>query len=130
MTSRNLRQTVTLRASPHDVYETLVDPKRHAAFSGAKASLTRKPGSPFSHYDGALTGFVVELVPDRRIVLAWRAGSWSEGEYSIARFLLTKVRGGTRVVFEQFGIPPSDFEGIRSGWREHYWRPLQAHFES
>lgn len=114
MASRNLRQTITLRASPHDIYETLVDPKRHAAFSGAKASLKRTPGSRFSHYGGALTGFVVELVPDRRIVLAWRAGSWPEGEYSIARFLLTKVRGGTRLVFDQFGIPSSQYEGIPS----------------
>ncbi|MCI4345826.1 MAG: SRPBCC domain-containing protein [Thermoplasmata archaeon] len=129
MAPKNLRQSVTLRASPHQVYETIVDTKRHAAFSHAKATMARKPGAPFSHYDGQLSGFVVELVPDRRIVLAWRAGSWPAGEYSIAKFTLTKVRGGTRLVFTQYGIPSSDFAGIQSGWREHYWTPLKAYLE-
>ncbi|MCI4363032.1 MAG: SRPBCC domain-containing protein [Thermoplasmata archaeon] len=130
MAPRNLRQSVTLPATPHDVYEALVDPKRHAAFSGARASMARRSGAPFSHYDGSLTGFVVELVPDRRIVLAWRANSWPAGEFSIARFALTKLRGGTRLVFDQYGIPSSDFAGIQSGWRDFYWTPLRAYFEA
>ncbi|MCI4372284.1 MAG: SRPBCC domain-containing protein [Thermoplasmata archaeon] len=126
---KNLRQSVTIRSSPHHVYTTLVDAKEHAKFSGAAARLVAKPGGRFSHYDGSLEGFVVHLEKDRRIVLAWRSSGWPAGHYSIAQFVLTKVAGGTRLEFSQFGIPASDFASISDGWRQYYWAPLKEYLE-
>ncbi|MGA8275911.1 MAG: SRPBCC domain-containing protein [Thermoplasmata archaeon] len=126
---KNLRQTVTIRASPHEVYETLVNPKEHAKFSGAAARMVAKPGGHFSHYDGSLEGVVVHLEKDHRIVLAWRSTGWPQGHFSIADFLLTKVGGGTRLEFSQFGIPTSDFADISDGWRQYYWAPLKSYLE-
>jgi activator of HSP90 ATPase len=123
-----IHQTVTLPASPNVVYRTLVDPKEHAKFSGHPARLVAKPGGGFSHYGGALEGYVVLLEKDRRIVLAWRANSWPTGDYSIADFLLTKVGGGTRVEFTQSGVPTAARKSIASGWHEHYWEPLARLF--
>jgi activator of HSP90 ATPase len=88
-----------------------------------------RPGGRFSHFGGALEGFVLQLQRDRRIVLAWRANSWSKGDYSIADFVLTKARGGTRVQFTQAGVPADAFESISSGWQEHYWGPLTKFFQ-
>jgi uncharacterized protein YndB with AHSA1/START domain len=73
MAVKNLRQTVTIRARPHEVYTTLVAPKEHAKFSGAAAKMVAKPGGRFSHYDGSLEGVVVRLEKDRRVGLAWRS---------------------------------------------------------
>jgi activator of HSP90 ATPase len=126
---KNLRQTVTIRASPHAVYTTLVNPREHAKFSGAAARIEAKPGGRFSHYDASLEGMVVHLEKDRRIVLAWRSTGWPEGHYSIADFVLTKVGSGTRLAFSQFGIPASDFADIADGWRQYYWAPLKAYLE-
>ncbi len=119
-----IHQTVTLPAPPNIVYKTLVDAKAHARFSGHPAQLAAKPGGRFSHYGGALGGFVVLLQKNRRIVLAWRASSWAEGDYSIADFVLTKVANGTRVEFTQSGVPTASAKSIASGWHEHYWAPL------
>jgi activator of HSP90 ATPase len=123
---RTLQQTVVLPGTPRAVYQTLVDPKQHAKFSGHPARLVAKPGGPFSHYGGALEGYVVFLRKDERIVLAWRANSWSTGQYSIADFVLTKVKGGTRVDFTQSGVPTAALASISSGWHEHYWVPLKS----
>ena len=129
MPVRNLRQVVTIRATPHAIYTTLVDPKRHARFSGMPARLVARPGGRFSHFGGALEGFVLVLEKDRRIVLAWRANSWAKGHYSIAEFALTRVGRGTRVEFSQYGIPSASFASIADGWHEHYWGPLQQQLE-
>ncbi len=129
MAVKNLKQSVTFRAKPHDVYEALVDARKHAEFSGMSAELEPKVGGRFRHYGGDLQGLVVELQPDRRIVLAWRASGWPKGSYSIAQFVLKKVRGGTRLNFDQFGIPTSDFRGIKTGWPEYYWRPMKQFLE-
>ena len=126
---KNLRQTVTLRASPHEVYEALMDPKEHAKFTGAPAKMDRKPGGRFRHYGNDLTGFVLDFERDRTIVLAWRSSGWSPRHYSIARFSLTPSGGGTKLVFEQFGIPDGDFEDIRDGWKQYYWVPLKEYLE-
>jgi len=125
---RTLRQTAVLPATPHDVYEALLDPKRHAKFSGTPASLSRRAGGAFSHYGGALEGFVLFLEKDRRIVEAWRANSWAKGHYSIAEYLLSGSAQGTRVEFSQYGVPTAAFQGISDGWRKHYWTALRRHF--
>lgn len=129
MSTKNLSQSVTLRAKPKDVYELLVDPKKHAKFSRAAAKMDARPGGRFTHYDGSLEGFVVDLEPNRRIVLAWRSTGWARGAYSIAEFTLTPVATGTRLHFRQYGIPTDDFEGIRDGWRTYYWKPMKEYLE-
>ena len=129
MTAKNLHQTVTIRASPHDVFESIVDPKVHEQFTGATAKLQRKVGGTFAHYDGSLVGYVLEIAKDQRLVLAWRSTDWPEGAWSVARFAFEKVRGGTRLVFDQFGIPGDQFADIQDGWKQFYWTPLKAFHE-
>ncbi len=126
---KNLEQSVTFRSSPHDVYETLVNSRKHTKFTGAPARLEAKPGGRFTHYGGELEGLVVDLKKDSRIVLAWRSSGWPKGHYSIAQFDLRKVRGGTRLDFAQFGIPTGDFKDIAEGWRQYYWRPMKEFLE-
>lgn len=129
MPAKNLRQTVRIKASPKDVYDALADPKQHARFTGMPARMQRKPGGKFAHYGDSLTGVVVELVPSKRIVLSWRESSWPEGHHSIAWFELSKVAGGTQLVFEQFGIPVDQFADIADGWKTFYWEPLKTYLE-
>jgi len=126
---KNLKHTVTLRASPHDVYETIMDPKEHAKFSGAPAKLERKAGGPFAHYGDSLSGLVVDFEPDKKIVLAWRSKGWPERHYSIAQFTLSRAGKGTKLVFEQFGIPSGDYADISDGWRTYYWAPMKQYLE-
>ncbi len=118
MAVKNLRQTVTMKATPNEVYDALVDPVQHARFTGAAAKISTRVGSAFSLYDRSLTGIVLACERGHRIVLAWRSEGWSKGHYSIAQFLLAKVRGGTRITFDQFGIPASDYADIRDGWKQ------------
>ena len=122
---RTIQQTVDLPGTPSRVYQTLVNPKEHAKFSGHPARLVAKAGGRFTHYGGALEGFVILLERNHRIVFAWRANSWPKGDYSIADIVLTKVKGGTRVEFTQVGVPTAALAGISSGWYEHYWGPLK-----
>ncbi|MBE3119725.1 MAG: hypothetical protein IMZ50_13355 [Candidatus Atribacteria bacterium] len=42
--SKVINQTVTFKVTPHDIYETLMDSKKHAAFTGGKASISRAVG--------------------------------------------------------------------------------------
>jgi activator of HSP90 ATPase len=75
-------QRVTLAARPTDIFEMLMDSRRHARFTGEPARIGRRPGSSFSAYSGYITGVNVEIVANRRIVQAWRGSDWPKGAYS------------------------------------------------
>ncbi|HLK18878.1 MAG TPA: SRPBCC family protein [Bryobacteraceae bacterium] len=123
-----IHEVVELQGSPHKVYEALLDSKEFAAFSGLPARIDRQPGGMFSLFDGQITGRNVELIPDKRIVQAWRAASWPEGEYSIVRFELEPQGTGTRMVFDHIGFAPGLKEHLADGWQGHYFGPLKKYF--
>ena len=124
-----IRQTVTFNASPQEVYEVIMDSKKHESLSGEKASISREVGGAFKAWGEHISGFNLVLQPDRKIVQAWRAHDWWDDHYSIATFDLCEVDGGTELRFTQIGVPPHRFEGHSRGWIETYWQPMQELFD-
>ncbi|MGC2333889.1 MAG: SRPBCC family protein [Candidatus Acidiferrales bacterium] len=124
----SLHQEIDLMASPHRIYGVLLDSKQFAASSGAAAVIDPAPGGAFSMFNGQITGRNVELVPEKRIVQAWRPGSWAPGVYSIARFEFRPQGSQTTVILDHTGFPAGKFAGLDSGWHEHYWEPLKKYF--
>ena len=131
METRTIRQSVTIGASAKDVFEALVDSKKHARFTRDKAKISRKTGGAFSCYSGYITGINLELAPSRLIVQAWRSKGWPAGHYSVVSFRLSAAGSKrTRLDFVQIGVPAGDVKAKSNGWREHYWTPLKAALES
>jgi activator of HSP90 ATPase len=124
-----IRQTVTFNASPEDVYEMIMDSKKHESLSGEKAIISREVGGAFKAWGEHISGFNLVLHPGRKIVQAWRARDWWPDHYSIATFDLRKVNGGTELHFTQIGVPPHRFDGHSRGWIEAYWQPMQELFD-
>jgi activator of HSP90 ATPase len=127
--SKLIRQSVTFKAAPHEVYEALMDSRKHARFTGEKASISRKVGGKIMAYDGYITGANLELVADEKIVQAWQAKEWPEGHISRVTFRLQPVKGGTRLRFTHSGVPDEHYTSIRQGWIDAYWEPLKAMLE-
>ena len=125
---KNLKQTATFKATPHEVYETLMDEKKHAAFLGGEAKISRKVGGKFVLYGGDFDGKNIELVPDQKIVQTWRYNDWPEGHYSTVTYLLDPTAKGTRLIFTQTDIPDDKFEDIKQGWIDYYWTPMKQVF--
>ena len=79
-----IRQTATIRgATPHDIYETIMDSKKHAKLSGSCTTVSRRVGGAFK-VGRDLEGKNLKLVKDRRIVQSWRATDWPKGHFSRA----------------------------------------------
>ena len=131
-----IHQEPVFAASPKRVYEALTEAKqftRVIQLSGAlramhlperPAEISRKEGGAFALFGGYITGRQVELVPNVRIVQAWRAGDWPPGVYSIAKFELVEQGSGSKIVFDHTGFPKGEAESLASGWKAHYWEPL------
>jgi len=124
-----IHQENDYKATPKRIYEILLDAKQFSAFTGAKAEIEPQPGGAFKLFDGHIQGRNVELIPNQRIVQAWRSG-WAAGVYSIVRFELVARGAETRVVLDHTGFPEGEQESLTSGWNDHYWEPLRKYLRA
>ena len=122
---KTIKQKVIFKASPHDIYEMLMDSKKHAAFTGDDAEISRRVGGKITAYGGYIDGKNVELVKDSKIVQKWRGSDWLEGHYSTATFELKAVGDGTQLTFTQTDVPDEQHGAISKGWIEHYWDKMK-----
>lgn len=127
MMSGLIHQEIQFDASPERIYSALTDGRQFAAFTGAPADNQGEVGGAFSGFGGHIAGRNVELEQGRRVVQAWRAASWSPGVYSIAKFELTPMGSGTRLVFDQAGFPDAEAPHLEQGWHKMYWDPLRKY---
>jgi uncharacterized protein YndB with AHSA1/START domain len=111
MKTKTLHQTVTFSASPRQVYEMLMNSKKHRSLSGEPAKISRKVGGKFTAWGSHISGINLALKPGQKIVQAWRATGWWPDHYSIAIFEIAKARGGSKLKFTQIGIPPNRYSG-------------------
>ena len=121
----SLHQAIDFKASPQRMYEVLLDSKQFAAFTGLAAEIDPKAGGAFSTFGGLIVGRNIELIPNQRIVQAWRPTHWDAGIYSIVRFDLKPNGSGTTVVLDHTGFPEGEFDNLNSGWPIRYWEPLK-----
>jgi activator of HSP90 ATPase len=123
---KTIKQKVKFAAPARVVYELLADSKKHSAFSGAAAKVSRKVGGAFFAYSGYIGGINVDLVPGKRLVQAWRTTSFPAGIFSMAAFTLSATRdGGTEVVLVHRGVPKELISKIEAEWRKFYWAKMK-----
>jgi activator of HSP90 ATPase len=128
MKTKTIRQTVTFHATPTEVYQMVMDSRKHQSLSGEKAKISSRVGGRFTAWDSHITGINLVLKPGEKIVQAWRAtGLWPD-YYSIAIFDLKKTNRGTKLRFTQIGVPPNRYSGHYRGWIETYWTPMKEIF--
>jgi activator of HSP90 ATPase len=126
--SITIHQEIDFNVSPQPLYEALLDAKQFTAFSGRPAEINREVGGAFSLFGGHIIGRNVELLPNHRIVQAWRVVTWPEGVYSIAKFELKPHGSGTRLVFDHTGFPEGLHDHLAEGWESNYWMLLKKYF--
>ena len=137
-TAEAIHQEITLKTSRKRVYEALTDTRQFdkvIEISGAKKSMAlgnrpteirNEVGGAFVLFGGHIVGMQIELVPGERIVQAWRVVDWEPGAHSIARFELKAQGAWTRIVFDHTGFPKGLGDHLATGWKLHYWEPLET----
>jgi activator of HSP90 ATPase len=127
MTSR-IQLDAVFEADARRLYDILLDSKQFSAFTGgAPAHIDASEGGAFSMFGGMITGRNIELAPHKRIVQAWRAGNWPEGDFSIVRFDFVGEGSGARLTLTQTGFPEAMRVHLESGWAKMYFEPLRAY---
>ena len=129
--TKAIKQSVFFKSSPAEVYEALMDSKKHSKFTGSKAMVSRKVGGKFSVFGGGLYGKNTALSKNKKIVQQWACEmkGWPKGHYSKATFSLKKAGKGTKLTFLQAGVPAACYKSISDGWHRYYWKNMKKAFE-
>ena len=139
-TAEAIHQEIAFAAPRARVYAALTDAKQFDAvfrLSDAAKSMRLNatptqidpvPGGAFVLFGDYILGRTVELVPDTRLVQAWREKTWPEGIFSIVSFVLSDAPGGeTTLSFRHTGFPAGAGHHLTVGWYENYWDPMRKY---
>jgi hypothetical protein len=142
-----IHQVAVFKASRKRVYEALTDAKQfdkvielsgvmQSMHLGNKpAEISREVGGGFALFGGYITGHTSNL---RRTSASCRPGEPAVGlrgsirsfatrfaPARVAKFELVEQGTGSKIVFDHTGFPKGKAEALASGWKAHYWEPLQ-----
>jgi uncharacterized protein YndB with AHSA1/START domain len=120
-----------LPASPARLYRMYLDPKQHAAFTGAPVRIAARAGARFTAFQGALSGTILQLVPNRLIVQSWRSKQFPKADLDSTLVLsFWPEKNGGRIELTQVNVADSDFAGVAEGWARYYWNPWRAYLNA
>ena len=124
-----ISQSITIKASAAKVYQAIISAEQFSEVTGAPADISSDEGGEFSCFGGQITGRHLELIPDQRVVQAWRVKAWPDGVFSEVRFELSESGGATTLELTHTGYPEDAAEHLEPGWHKMYWEPLKAYLE-
>lgn len=121
---RNVILASSLPATPQRLFDMYLDPQAHAAFTGAPVTIQPRPGTPFSAFDGVLTGTMLHVEPKRLIVQTWRSANWpAEAVDSVLTLTFWPEGDAARIELVHINVPLEDYAGVSQGWEKYYWTP-------
>ena len=127
-----IKQTIIIpNASPKQVYDAYVDPKKHSEFTNSKATGKTVVGGKYTTWDGYIFGKYLVLEEGKRVVQEWTTTDWEEG-YPTSKLELcfNAVPEGTQIVMVHINVPKLQASEVEQGWVEFYWDPLKEYFNA
>ncbi|KAG8448990.1 hypothetical protein GDO86_015886 [Hymenochirus boettgeri] len=118
----------TFLTSPQELYSVLTQQELVQGFTHAPASLTAEKGGKFQLLGGNVTGEFVELEPEKHIVMSWRFKTWPAGHHASVTITFTDKGGETELRMEARGVPQSEEERTKEGWKRYYFDGIKQTF--
>lgn len=123
-----IAQQETFKCTAEELYRALTVKEMVQAFSQGSCVLELEKGGRFELFGGNVNGTFLELVPDKRIRMRWRFGSWPQGHFSEVTIDIVQKNDCTELTLTQEGVPQGEADRTRDGWQRHYWDSLKRTF--
>lgn len=126
-----IKQKVFINAKPDEVYDAFLDAKKHASFTGSRATCDPRVGGKMTASDGYITGKNLKLVKNKMIVQEWKTSEWPD-DYPPSRLELSfkGKEDGTELTMKHSKVPKEQVKMYAEGWITYYWEPLKEYFRN
>ncbi len=133
LNTTNFELVETFPIAPSKLYEIWLSSDGHTNMTGGEAIIEASIQSDFSAWDGYITGKILELDKDNKILHAWRTSEFSdESQHSLVEVRLeaTSAINETKLTLTHWDIPADQTSDYYKGWQEHYFEPMKIYFNS
>ena len=124
---KDFKKYITIDAEPEDVYACLTNPFTIELWSDMKAQVEAVPGTEFEMFDGSISGRMLELETNKKVVQQWYFGE--QEEPSIVTFKIHPDKGKVSLELRHTNIPDEAYEDIIEGWEEYYLGRIKEFLE-
>ena len=114
---------------PQVVYDPWLDSEGHAAITGSPATASADVGGEFTAHGVYINGKTLELIPGKLIRQSWRTQQFADSDPDSELKITLEAEGtGTRLTLKHTNLT-GDGSHYKTGWVEHYFEPMKAHFQ-
>lgn len=126
---RTIETSITFSVPAKILYNAFLDSRDLSKMILSPAEISPVVGGEFKLFNGGVTGSIVKLEPESRILEKWRFSQWSEGVFSDLELSFTSIGAQkTRLHVKQTNIPEKDAHGnleqdslVLNGWKGKFF---------
>ncbi|GFR32428.1 activator of 90 kDa heat shock protein ATPase homolog 1 [Trichonephila clavata] len=126
--TREIKAIEAFKCTASEFYQAMTIKELVEAFTQGNCVLEPIEGGKFELFDGNVQGYFTKLVPHKTIKQKWRFRTWPEEHFSEVHMDINQKTDCTEIYFSQTGIPKSEIENTREGWKRFYWNSLRRAF--
>ncbi len=123
-----LNETFTINAPIAQVWQALTDATVIEHWTTGPAHMDPKAGGKFSIYDGDVHGITTECVPEQLLRQDWQGDDHPDRTYDVT-FRFHAPDAQTTTVTVVHTASRDDYDSMRDGWQEYYFKPLKQLLE-
>ncbi len=124
---KDFKHYVSINAEPEDVYACLTNPFTIELWSDMPAKMEARVGTEFEMFEGDITGKILELKPNIKVVQQWYFGD--QKEPSIVTFKIHPDKGRVSLELRHTNIPDEAFVEITEGWKKYFLERIKEFLE-
>ncbi len=124
---KDYKQYISIEAEPEDVYACLTNPFTIELWSDMPAKMEAKEGTEFEMFEGDISGEILELEPDKKVVQQWYFGE--QEEPSIVTFKIHPDKTKVSLEMRHTNIPDEAYDEITEGWKKYYLGRIKEFLE-
>ena len=127
--TRTVKASITFNVPAKVLYNSFLDSRDLSKMVLSPADIDPKVGGEFSLFNRGVTGSIINLVADSKIVQKWRFSQWSEGVFSTLELSFVHLGSArTRLEVYHYDIPDKDAHGnleqdqlVLNGWEQKFF---------
>ncbi len=124
---KDYKQYISIHAEPEDVYACLTNPFTIELWSDMPAKMEAKAGTEFEIFEGDITGKILELEPNKKVVQQWYFGE--QEELSIVTFKIHPDKAKVSLELRHTNIPDEAYDEITEGWKNYFLGRIKEFLE-
>eukprot|EP00996_Jenningsia_fusiforme_P001813 NODE_2673_length_1144_cov_58.876712_g2451_i0.p1 GENE.NODE_2673_length_1144_cov_58.876712_g2451_i0~~NODE_2673_length_1144_cov_58.876712_g2451_i0.p1 ORF type:complete len:348 (+),score=81.81 NODE_2673_length_1144_cov_58.876712_g2451_i0:70-1044(+) len=122
-------QSLEWRVPPEEFWSCLTHEGRVSAYTRAPAKIELVVGGSYEVLNGNIAGTFTAVDAPKSLALDWRLSDWPSGVTSKVNLSLDSFEGGTTLLrLEHSGVPFSELERTKEGWKQNFWEPIRLLF--